>query len=78
MPCFRYMLSDISSSRNGSLSLYHDDTSVVNDPSANRSGLNCGKEASSRFSNSDTLLRGKVLKTTAMPRNITTRRATYR
>ena len=63
MPCFKYMLIDINSSRNGSLSLYHDDTSAVKEPSANRSGENWGKVARSRFSNSDTSLRGKVLKT---------------
>ena len=63
------MLSHMKRSRKGSLSLNHDDTSLVNEPSKSFSAVNSGNTASSRFSNSENVLRGKVLKTTAKAAN---------
>ena len=47
------MLSAMKWSRKGSLSLNHDDTSLVHRPSASFSGENAGKVFSSRFSSSE-------------------------
>ena len=59
------MLSVISSSRKGSLSLNHADTSLVNVPLSRLSTENCGKVFSSRFSRAETVLRGSTSNTTA-------------
>ena len=63
---FIVILSCINTSRYGSLSLYHDETFLVNSPLNKASSVYFGKAASSLFSNSDTLLRGKKLKTNAI------------
>ena len=49
----------------GSLSLNHDDTLRVKEPSARLSHENSGKVVSSRFSSSEKVGRGNVLKTMA-------------
>ena len=59
------MLSHMKRSRKGSLSLNHEETSLVNVPFSSFSVVNSGNFASSRFSNSEKVLRGKVLNTTA-------------
>jgi hypothetical protein len=59
----------MNTSRYGSLSLNHVEMSLVNAPLINRLKLKCGNVASSRFSNSEYSLRGKVLNTMAKTRN---------
>ena len=54
-------------SRNGSVSLNQWFTPVVKLPSAKLSAVNAGKDVSSRFSNSENVLRGKKQKTMTKP-----------
>ena len=71
------MLSAMKSSRNGSLSLNHVLTPLVSDPSARLSTVSAGNFASSRFSSSEYVLRGRVLNTTAKAANNSPNRVIY-
>ena len=64
------MLAERKRSRNGWLSLNHDDTPAVKLPSASDSLLKGGNVFSSRRSSSENVLRGRAMNTTVRVMNI--------
>ena len=72
-----FMLSCMNCSLYGSVSLYHEEMSLVKLPERSLSAVNVGNFASSLFSSCDTLLRGMMLNTAAIMANTVSITAMY-